>query len=213
MYTALYHSHKTFVILFILIYLIKTILLLSGNKESLKNFSSKIKIPEIIISAIFLISGVILLFLTSEIRAMFIGKLLVVIVAVPLAFIGFRKENKVMGFIAFFLIVSAYSLADMNKRIMLKRTDLPKEVITDVSSGEYDVLTHGKALFDSQCAACHGENGDLQMSGAKNLTVSVMTKEEIITRINEGKMTMVSYEHLSDEEKNALAEYILNFRE
>ena len=163
MYTGLFHTHKLAITLFILIYLIKTILLIAGRKETLQNFSGKIKIFEMAISALFLITGVWLLFVTSEIRTLFILKLVVVVVAVPLAFIGFRKESKVLGLLAFLLIISSYGLAEMNKRTMIKRLELPKTVIVEVSDTSYSLAEHGKALFVNQCVVCHGENGDLQM--------------------------------------------------
>jgi len=51
------------------------------------------------------------------------------------------------------------------------------------------------------------------MSGAKDLTVSVMTKEEVIQRIKLGKITMIAYEdHFSAEEIDALAEYVITLR-
>lgn len=214
MYTGLFHTHKTVVILFILIYLIKTILLVTGRKESLKNFSGKIKIIEIVISSLFLITGVWLLLTTSEIRPLFIGKLALVVIAVPLAVIGFSKEKKAMGVLAFLLIISAYGLAEMNKTSMLKRLELPNDIIVDASSPDYDMISHGKALYNTQCVVCHGENGNLRMSGAKDMTVSVMTREEVIQRINAGKLTMPSYEdHFTDYEKRAISEYVLTLRQ
>ena len=213
MYTGLFHTHKLAITLFILIYLIKTILLIAGRKDSLQNFSGKIKIFEMAISALFLITGVWLLFVTSEIRTLFILKLVLVVVAVPLAFIGFRKENKVLGPLAFLLIVSAYGLAEMNKRTMIKRLELPEAVIIEVSDPSYSLVEHGKALFVNQCVVCNGESGDLQMSGAKNLTTSEISKEEVIQRIKEGKLTMISYEdYFTSTEIEALATYVMSLR-
>jgi len=212
MYTGLYHTHKTVVILFILIYLIKTVLLVTGRKDTLRTFSSKIKVAEIVISSIFLITGVWLLFTTSEIRPLFIVKLAMVVIAVPIAMIGFRKENA-MGVLAFVLIIGAYGVAEMNRKAMLRTMDLPKNVVVDASDPGYDIQVHGKALFQNQCSVCHGEDGNLQMSGAKDLTVSVMTKEEVIQRIKLGKITMIAYEdHFSAEEIDALAEYVITLR-
>lgn len=212
MYTGLYHSHKLLVILFILIYLIKTILLVTGRKDTLKTFSSKIKVAEIIISSLFLITGVWLLFTTSEIRPLFIVKLAMVVIAVPIAMVGFRKEN-VMGVLAFVLIIGAYGVAEMNRKAMLKTMDLPNNVVIDTSDPAYDVQLHGKALFQNQCSVCHGEDGNLQMSGAKDMTLSEITKEEVIHRIKVGKLTMISYEdHFTASEIEALAEYVMTLR-
>jgi hypothetical protein len=170
-------------------------------------------VAEIIISSLFLITGVWLLFTTSEIRPLFIVKLAMVVIAVPLAMIGFKKENTAVGVLAFVLIIGSYGLAEMNRKAMLKVMDLPKNVVIDVADPEYDIQLHGKALFLNQCSVCHGESGNLQMSGAKDLTLSVMTKEEVVQRINVGKTTMIAYgDHFTPSEINAVAEYVMTFR-
>ena len=36
-----------------------------------------------------------------------------------------------------------------------------------------------KAVFVKRCATCHGSEGNLQMSGAKNITMSQLSADEI----------------------------------
>ena len=75
--------------------------------------------------------------------------------------------------------------------------------------GAFDV----SALYAQRCATCHGMEGNLSMAGAKKLTESVSTKEEIQAQIRYGKGTMPPFgEMLSDTQINALAEYVLTFR-
>ena len=213
MYTGLFHTHKLTITIFIIIYLIKTILLLSGKKDTLTSFSKRFLPFEIVVSVLFLITGIWLLFETSEVRALFILKIAVVALAVPLAFVGFRKQNVAMAVSSFVLIIASYGIAEMNKRSMVKRVELPKDVVVDASATNYDALAHGKALFSSQCEVCHGAEGNLQMSGAKDLTASEMSRDEVVQRIREGKLTMISYEdHFSTEEIDALADYVMSFR-
>ncbi len=70
------------------------------------------------------------------------------------------------------------------------------------------------ALYAQRCATCHGMEGNLSMAGARKLTESVATKEEIQAQIRYGKGTMPPFgEILSDPQINALAEYVLTFRE
>jgi uncharacterized membrane protein SirB2 len=61
MNTGILHLHYLVVTLFLLIYVIKTILLLSNKNDLLGKFSKKIKVPEMIISTLFLLTGVFLL--------------------------------------------------------------------------------------------------------------------------------------------------------
>jgi mono/diheme cytochrome c family protein len=48
----------------------------------------------------------------------------------------------------------------------------------------------GKELFGLHCSSCHGMDGKLGNSGAKDLTLSQMTDEEILLIIHEGRKAM-----------------------
>ncbi|MBP9069466.1 MAG: SirB2 family protein, partial [Bacteroidia bacterium] len=58
MYKGFLHTHILVVTLFLLLYVIKTILLLSNRTDLLQKFSKMFKIPEMIISTLFLITGI-----------------------------------------------------------------------------------------------------------------------------------------------------------
>lgn len=65
-----------------------------------------------------------------------------------------------------------------------------------------------KKLFKMNCMLCHGADGKLGANGSKDLTKSVLTLEERITLITNGKGAMVPYKGmLSAEEIKALAKY------
>lgn len=69
------------------------------------------------------------------------------------------------------------------------------------------------AWYAQRCATCHGMEGNMSMGGAKKLTESVSTKEEITAQIRYGKGTMPPFgEMLTNEQIDALAEYVLSFR-
>ena len=51
----------------------------------------------------------------------------------------------------------------------------------------------GKAIFDKQCARCHGKEGTKGAFGAKNLQKSVMADEAITQLILTGKKVMPSF--------------------
>jgi len=211
-YISLYHTHKFAISLFLIIYLFKMILLFSG-KARLEKSSSRIKVPEIIISTLFLLTGILLLFEAAEIRNLFIIKIATVVLAIPIAFKAYKSHNRPLALLSFIMLIGAYGLAEMNKYNVIHQTDLPGDVVVDASNPEYDMISHGRALYNTQCVVCHGKDGRLQMSGAKKLTISVMSKEEIITRINTGKMTMPSYEdHFTDHEKKAITDYVISVR-
>jgi uncharacterized membrane protein SirB2 len=214
MYMILYYTHKITVILFILIYLVKGFMLLTDRKDALENIRSAIRVPEIVISVLLLVSGIGLWINISEMRTLFILKLVAVFIAIPLAIIAFRRMNKALAVLVIILLIGSYGLAEMNKYSMVKRLELPKDIVTNVKADNYNALVHGRALYNGHCINCHGEDGKLGMSGANDLTRSVLNKKQVIYRINVGQYTMPGYADLfTEEEIEAVAEYAMSLRE
>src|SRR5687768_804826 len=99
MYKGFLHTHYLVVTLFLLIYLVKTILLLSNRNDLLANFNRKVKVFEIIVSALFLITGIYLatqLPFGGKYDYLFYIKIAMVLLSIPLAVIGFKKHNKIL---------------------------------------------------------------------------------------------------------------------
>ena len=70
-----------------------------------------------------------------------------------------------------------------------------------------------KKLYDVKCALCHGYDGAQQFAGAKDLTQSVLPKNEVVLRISEGKGTMPPHKDvLTEEQMDALADFVLTLR-
>jgi len=66
----------------------------------------------------------------------------------------------------------------------------------------------GMAIFRQYCVVCHGADGKLALNGAKDLTASILTLEERINIIANGKKLMTPFnEILTPEEIKAVAEY------
>ncbi len=212
-YIAIYHTHKFVITLFILIYFIKTILIISGKDKLLDSFISKTKIIEWVVSGLFLLTGIVLLFEAAEIRFLLVLKIIVVLLSIPIAIVAYKKRIKLLAIIPFLMLCGAYGMAEMNKYKIVHRQDLPESVIVDASDSNYDMVAHGKALYNTQCVLCHGENGELQMSGAKNLTQSKMILDQVVERVQKGKLTMPPYEDdFSSHEIDAISEYVMTLR-
>ena len=60
----------------------------------------------------------------------------------------------------------------------------------------------GASLFLMHCASCHGEDGKLGASGAKDLSVSKLTDKEIENIINNGKNAMPPMKVLLENKDN-----------
>lgn len=71
----------------------------------------------------------------------------------------------------------------------------------------------GQAIFRQYCVACHGADGKLGLSGAKDLTQSVLTLDARVEQVTHGKNLMAPYGGiLKPEEIKAVAEYTMQFK-
>jgi cytochrome c553 len=191
MFKALFYTHLVSVNLFLLIYLVKTILLLANKKEGLASFTKMVKVPEMIISTLFLLTGIYLLTQVPEINSLLIIKIVIVFASIPLAVIGFKKGNKVLALLSFVMIVAAYGLAEMSK---MKGAAAP--------------AADGQSIFSANCAKCHGEDGKLGLMGAPDLSASAMDLTAKMDVIRNGKGAMTPFGGmLTDEQIKAVAEY------
>lgn len=213
MYTAVFHTHKLVVLLFLGIYVIKTILLLTGSTNALTKFTKFIKIPEMIVSMLFFLTGGYLVMNIANFGFLFIMKLVFVLAAIPIAVIGFKKRKKLLAVISLFLIFGAYGFAEVHKARMGKIQDFTDEVITNPQASNYILNLHGKALYNAQCMVCHGIEGTAGLSGAKNLQTSELSNEDIHSIIYSGKTSMPKMEgKFNNQELKALVKYVKELR-
>lgn len=194
MATGMLHSHTLFVVIFTLIYLIKTILLLSDKDELLEKFKKKTKVLEMIVSFGFLATGIYLMTRLPEINMYLIIKIILVLASIPLAVVGYKKKNKILATFSFFLIIVSFGLAQKSK---------------NEKAGDKTLVVNGKEIYEEKCALCHGSDGKLGVSGAKDLSVSALDHKGIVTIITDGKNSMASYKAvLSAEQIELVANYI-----
>jgi len=191
------YTHVVSVIIFLLIYLLKTVLLLFNKNEALANFNKGTKVFEMIISTLFLVTGIYMLTQIPEIKSLLIAKIVVVIVLIPIAIIGFKKKNKILAFLSLLLIVCAYGMAEMSKKQKSK-------ALQGISASN----VNGFELYDAACLSCHGADGKLGTMGARNLATSKMNLEARIEIITNGKASMNPFKGvLTNEQIKAVAEY------
>jgi len=194
MATGMLHTHYLCVILFTLIYLVKTILLLSDRYELLEGFRKKTKVPEMIVSFGFLATGIYLMTQLPVIPAMLIVKIALVVLSIPLAVVGFKKKNKVLASFSFFLIIVSFGLAQKARQ---------------AKAGGAVAAVSGKEIFEDKCTLCHGDNGKLGLNGAKDLSLTTLDHKGISEIITHGKNSMASYKDvLTTEQIEAVTSYI-----
>ncbi len=202
MYKGFLHTHYLVVVLFLLIYVIKTILLLSDKKDLLARFTKFVKVPEMIVSFLFLITGIYLatqLPFGGKYDYLFFIKIAMVLISIPIAVIGFKRSNKILAALSLLLITGSFGLAEA----YAKRKAIPKETAAGTTEG----TTDGAALYEANCKVCHGGDGKLGMAGAKNLAISTLSASEIKQIILQGKGDMQPVP-MSDEQAAAVADYV-----
>jgi mono/diheme cytochrome c family protein len=202
MYTGFLHTHYLVVSLFLFIYVIKTVLLLSNKNELLEKFSAKIKVPEMIISLLFLLTGVYLMTQVTygnKYDNLLWIKLVMVFVSIPLAIIGFKKANKMLAALSLLLITGSFGLGEVYHK---------KKGIAKVDSSTMATLD-GKALYEVNCASCHGGDGKLGMSGAKDLSVSTLDTNGMKEIIIHGKGVMPAAQ-VNEAQATAISEYVIS---
>jgi len=193
MQTALRHTHLLSVILFLLIYLIKTFLLVTNKNEALAKFTKTIKVPEMIISVLFLGTGIYLLTMVGATKLLII-KIVMVLTAIPTAIVGFKKANKVLAVIALLLIIGAYGIAEVNKKKVEKQT---------LSNS-----ANGLEVYTVYCERCHGKDGIGGTMGL-DLTISQFDHAAILERIKNGSGSMPSFKDvLTEQELEAVSIYV-----
>lgn len=184
-------THLISVNIFILHYLIKTILLLA-NSPKLAGYTKATRVPEMIVATLFLLTGGYLLYEAPEIKNLMIIKLVMVFASIPIAIVGFKKGIKVMAVLSLLLLIGAYGLAEISKKQGMKTS-----------------AVSGKEIFRANCTKCHGEDGKAAIMGATDLTLSTMDFNQKILIVEEGKGAMVGYKgQLTPEQIKAVTEYV-----
>lgn len=205
MLKGLLTTHFISVILFLLIYLVKTFLLLANKKEGLAKFTKIVKVPEMIISVLFLATGVYLL-MQFGLTQLLLIKIIVVLLSIPIAIIGFKKSNKILALLSFVMIFSAFGLGEVNKRKMAKQ--IVDTTLADTKNPNYNLVKHGEAVFTAYCQRCHGTGGT-NGPGGLDLTITVTDHATKLDRVINGTNLMAKFKDvLNSQEIEAVVAYV-----
>ena len=202
MYSGLKHLHILLISLFVISVLIKAILLIA-NSDKFDGYRKKTKVPEMVITMLFLVTGIIMISMRGGgLHYFFHIKLTAMAAAIPLAIIGFKKRNKILGLLSAVLFIITIGLA-------LKSGNNMKEVHVDIPATDPN---YGKALYEANCATCHGVGGAKQLGKAANLTATEMTALQIGYIITDGLESMNAYKTLDSVEVKAIGDYALTLK-
>lgn len=200
MYSTILTTHKIVVTLFLLHYFFKLVLLLNSRNEFLDKYSRATRVPEMILAVLFLVTGGWMIFSGAILNSLLIIKLVCIFAAIPTAIVGFRKKNKTLAALAVFLIFTAYGLAEMNRK-----AKTGGKIDTSTAT---DPIAVGKIVYSNSCINCHGADGKMGGSGAKDLSASTLTNDQKIDLIRHGKNAMPAYKDLTDQQVKDVIQYI-----
>lgn len=206
MYTGILHTHILSVLLFLVLYLVKTFLLVSKKDEALEKITRITKHPERLISVLFLGTGIYLLLNSGNVTALVYIKIAMVFASIPLAVIGFKRKKPVLAVLSVLLLLMSYGLAEMNGK-RGPSMNKPDQDLSQASEAEV-----GKALYESYCRNCHGDQGDAGLSGAKNLKTTSLSAAEQANIISNGKGVMPGFKNLNSNEVQAIVKHVESLR-
>ena len=194
--------------LFLITYVIKTILLFS-NRQMLDKYAASTKVPEMIISFAFLVTGIWLYIIIGGIKVFGIVKLIFVFISIPLAVIGFKKHKKGLALISLLLIIGSYGLAEMSR----SKPFIPSNTVVTTNNADL-VFAEGAAVYHSNCVFCHGAEGNKNYRNASDLSKSIASEDGIKQLVLEGsKGKMPAYKIvLTDAQIEAVSKFVINLR-
>jgi uncharacterized membrane protein SirB2 len=184
MYTGILHTHILSVLLFLVLYLVKTFLLVSGKEQALEKVTRITKHPERLISVLFLGTGIYLLLNSGNVTAFVYIKIALVFASIPLAVIGFKRKKSILAVLSVILLLASYGLAEMNAK-RGPSMNKPEQDLSQASEAE---------------------------AGAKNLRVTAMSAEEQASIISNGKGVMPGFKNLSSNEVQAIVQHVQSLR-
>ncbi|KXX69882.1 hypothetical protein AVL50_13430 [Flammeovirga sp. SJP92] len=180
------------------------------GKDKFEKFAKVVKVPEMIISFLFLATGGYLLYVIPLYTKALTIKFGLVVASIPLAVIATKKFNKILMVLSLFCLIMAYGMAEMHRASAKKQLTGGTDT---VETADGTVLS-GKDLFTKKCSQCHGIDGDAQRSNAPKLSESKLGDAEIKHLVRNGKGIMFSFSEkdISNEELEAITKYAKSLR-
>lgn len=202
MYKGFLHTHYLVVTLFLLLYIVKTVLLLSNKTEALQKFTKKTRIFEMVISFLFLITGVFLLTQLPVIGTLMWIKIAVVLASIPVAVVGFRKGKKALAALSLLMLFAAFGMGEVYHK------HPPVAQVKPAAGADSSMAAlDGKSLYEANCALCHGNDGKLGMAGALDLSKTALDVPGIREVIVNGRGAMPPAQ-VTNEQAAAIADYV-----
>jgi len=110
-YTGLKHSHTLFAIIFVLSFLIKTVLLFMGKNEQLDKFRKRTRvILDMILPTLLIALGSIMGMSAGWPHILYV-KLILLILSIPMGIVAMRRKNKMLAVATCIVLLSIIVIA------------------------------------------------------------------------------------------------------
>lgn len=220
MKTGILHTHWLVVTLYLLFILTLTILLLAGRTSLFDKIREKGKIPRMVTETLMLLTGIGLLFITGALGEVWLWvKVALVAASVGLTILGLKKKSVVFMAGSSLVLVYVFGVAETKSLTFQSKKEqvevkMKEEIKKAEESGKPLDSSQAKAksLYVTYCGQCHGEDGGLGFSGAKDLKASTLTEGDMIALIRKGKGAMPANPQLKDDEVSLIAGYVMGLR-
>jgi mono/diheme cytochrome c family protein len=212
LYYNLLLTHTVAVIAYLLFHTVRVGAMLFTPATRFDVFRNKTRILEMVLSTLFLLSGIYLLVNHASIfNMLFVIKLVLVFGCIPVAIIAFKRHTKWLAIVSWLMLVMAYGMAEMSKKMVTSTKGKPIVDVADDASTDQKMIA-GKTLYTAYCVSCHGADGKLGMAGAKDLTASALTMDMMTDVIAHGRQAMPAFgkndKPLNKNQINAVALYV-----
>ena len=209
---TIYLVHSLMFTIYLVHLLIKLILMVSKNKNY-ETYRAKTKvILEMIVPTLMVATGLGLLFQGPYLQSTWMYvKIGVMLLAVGIGVVGFKKQNIPMSFLCFGLLIYVLMLGYRKDITLAKNTE---PVVVGKADDNASGVEKGKLVYQElNCRMCHGEDGALMLAGAINLQKSDKDDDYLKNNILNGKNSMPAYKgRISDEQLNDLVTYVKSMR-
>ena len=209
--TGFLHTHVLFCVLYMLLLFVKFILILSKPQSRIAIFNKKTKLLHIILASGMLLTGVALVVRAPDAFSFWaITKYFVILVAIGLGILGSKRLS------ASFIGASVFAFVYV---FFVSKTKCPMFHSTQHQIAEHlqasnpqTAIEKGKIVYQTACLRCHGKTGDAQYRNATNLINSNIPPQTVQIIVKSGKNTMPQHQYLSENDLNAVTEYVLSLR-
>lgn len=208
-------THIWVVRIFLLFLASKWLLLLIGQKNALETLRAKTKIVDMILGLLVLGTGGYLAFTAPMGVQPYIWlKLLGLLASIPLGIIGFRKKNIILATLSVLMIAGAMGLAYAKPKALTNTGEVTVDVSAQTGNqtpDQKEMVKAGMEVYTKRaCVTCHGGDGKMGYMGAKPLTQTQMTDQQIGEIVRYGKTPMPANGDISDQDLANLIAFVRN---